>query len=70
MLKLNSDVALLQEFSGIPPAVHERFQIRQERPITKGDGQQKFLNAILVRGSLIRELPLHASKSWAQAEVA
>lgn len=70
LLKLNPDVALLQEFSGIPPAVHERFQIRQERPITKSNGQQKFLNAILVRGSLIRELPLHASKSWAQTEVA
>ena len=70
LLTLAPDIALLQEFTELPAEVRAHFQVREQRPITKSDKPQRFCNAILVRGSLVRDLPLNASRVWAEAEMA
>ncbi len=56
LLTLAPDIALLQEFTELPAEVRAHFQVREQRPITKSDKPQRFCNAILVRGSLVRDL--------------
>ncbi len=67
--ELAPDVALLQEVSGIPPNVHEEFEVRYKRAGTNTGTLQRFHSALLVRGEIGHEISLRSPDAWVNAEL-
>jgi exonuclease III len=63
------DIAFIQEVSEVPDWVNAPFAGRFETPITKDGREQRFRNAMLVRGDLLSSIPLQASREWITEEL-
>jgi len=69
LCELAPDVALLQEVSAIPPNIKREFDFRQKRAIGKSGTPQRFDSAVLVRGTIGRQLPILSPHDWVNAEL-
>jgi hypothetical protein len=69
LCELAPNVALLQEVSSIPLSVKKEFDIRYKRPANKTGTPQRFGSAVLVRGTIGREVLLQNPEDWVNAEL-
>lgn len=68
--EFSPDVALLQEVSAVPQAVSREYDVRFRYAVGKTGRTQRFGTALLVRGTIGRELPLSSPRDWVRAELA
>src|SRR5262245_31779189 len=69
LLRLEPDVALLQEVGTIPAALGEVFQWQSRIARGKTGKEQKFGTAVLVKGKVIAEHPVLSKSSWINGEL-
>jgi endonuclease/exonuclease/phosphatase (EEP) superfamily protein YafD len=69
LLSLVPDVALLQEVVALPDVVKATFDSRFERAIRRQGQPQRFGSAVLVKGKIVRPIPLTAAEAWVTAEL-
>lgn len=70
LLGLEPDLALLQEVSGVPTSVKDRFSVQIQTPIGQSGEPQRFHTVTLLRGAFIGEKTLETPFEWANAELA
>ncbi len=69
LLKINPDVALLQEVGMLPEKVNSRFSQCTLSAIKKDGTQQRFKTMILVKGSIEKSLLLSVPEQWIANEL-
>lgn len=67
--ELAPDVALLQEVSSVPSSIEGEFDVRHKRAGTNVGAPQRFGSAVLVRGTIEREIHLRSPHEWVNAEL-
>ena len=68
--ELSPDVALLQEVSAVPQTISREYDVRCRYAAGKTGLVQRFGTALLVRGTIGRELHLSSPRDWVRAELA
>jgi exonuclease III len=69
LLGLAPDLAFLQEVSGVPDAITDKFHVRKTTPITKTGKPQRFYNVVLSRIPLGERIELRCGREWATAQL-
>jgi exonuclease III len=69
LCELAPDIALLQEVSSIPLNIKKEFDVQYKMAVGKTGNTQRFGSAVLVRGAIVRDLPLQSSEDWVNAEI-
>ena len=67
--ELAPDIALLQEVTGMPPALLESYQIRTATPVTRVGRSQRFHSAILAREQIKERVELKSDLAWVDREL-
>lgn len=69
MLELNPDIALLQEVGSLSDKIYNSFDALLKPAIYKTGNFQKFSTAVLVRGTIIKEIVLKSEYDWVNKEL-
>jgi exonuclease III len=69
LLKLNSDIMLLQEVGEMPDKILKSFDVLSKIAVKKTGEPQKFRTAILVKGTIIEEISLKSKYDWVNKEL-
>ena len=67
--ELNPDVALLQEVNSIPDAAPFPYKVLKRKAHGKSGKTQRFSTAVLVRGTIEKEITLSSSWGWVNDEL-
>lgn len=69
-LKLDPDVAVLQDVCEMAESVGDRYEIRSSIPVKKSGKPQSFQNLILVKGTIVEPIVLSSEQDWVNKELA
>lgn len=67
--ELAPDIAVLQEVTGIPQHVRDRYDIRLATPENRGGRPQRFQSAMLARGTIGDTVQLQSGLDWVNDEL-
>jgi hypothetical protein len=68
-IEIAPDIAVLQEVTGIPRLVRDKYEVRAARPLTRNGTPQRFQSAILVRGTIGETVQLQSRLPWVNDEL-
>lgn len=69
LTNFNPDIVLLQEVGSIPAEIKKGFDILSKVAVKKTGTPQKFSTVVLVKGRIIKEIPLKSEYGWVNKEL-
>lgn len=67
--ELHPDIMFLQEVESIPERIKRAFDVLSKVAISKKGRPQRFSTAVLVKGRIVKEIPLSSDKKWVNQEL-
>ena len=67
--ELHPDLVFLQEVGSIPERIKRVFDVLSKVAISKKGRPQRFSTAVLVKGKIVKEIPLSSDKEWVNQEL-
>ena len=69
LIKLQPDIILLQEVGDMPGNIKQIYDVLSKNAVKKTGEPQNFSTAVLVKGKIVKEIPLSSEYEWVNREL-